>query len=174
MQSGEKIAIGISAVALIVSIANTIFTSPIIIDLYSRPKISVVEANRELDGNTFRTMFIAKNNGSATAKNVELVLNVHAKDIVQTMQGFTGEMKETPNGPPLKTVTLKIGYLAPNDSFVVLLTGSKESLLSTAESYNIKDRSPSNLTIPSAVSIRSEAAVGDVFNQSPWFQVNAK
>lgn len=118
MQRGEKIAIGISVVALIVSIINTILTSPVIISLYSKPDISVVEVNREIDGDTFRTMFIAKNEGLSTAKSVELVLNVHAKDIVQTMQGFTGVMTEKPNGPPLKTVTLKTDYLAPNDSLV--------------------------------------------------------
>lgn len=172
MQRGEKIAIGVSVIALLVSVINTILTSPVIIDLYSKPDISVVETNRELDGDTFRTMFIVKNEGSSTAKNVELVLNTHAKDIVQTMQGFTGEMIEKPNGPPFKTVTLKVNYLPPNDSFIVLLTGSKESLVSTAKAYNMEDGSPSNLTIPNAVSIRSERSIGNIYNQSPWFQVN--
>jgi hypothetical protein len=172
MLQGEKIAIGISIIALVVSIINTILTSPVIINLYSKPEISVVEANRDLNGDTFRTMFIVKNNGSSTAKNVELVLNVNADDIVQTMQGFTGEMAEEPNGPPLKTVTLKLDYLPPNDSFVVLLTGNKENLISIAETLDTEDGSPLNLTIPNAVSIRSELSVGTVFNQSPWFQVN--
>ena len=172
MQRGEKIAIGISAFALIISIVNTALTSPVIINFYSKPEVSVVEVNRELDGDTYRTMFIAKNEGSSTAKSVELILNTHSNDIVQTMQGFTGEMSEKPNGPSLKTLTFKVDYLAPNDSFIVLLTGSKESLLSTADAYNMSDGSPSNLTIPNAVSIRSESSVGNIYNQSPWFQVN--
>ena len=172
MRRGEKIAIGVSVIALLVSVINIILTSPVIIDLYSKPDISVMETNRELAGDTFRTMFIVNNEGSSTANNVELVLNAHAKDIVQTIQGFTGEMMEKPNGPSFKTVTLKVNYLPPNDSFVVLLTGSKESLVSTADAYNMKDGSPSNLTIPNAVSIRSERTIGNIYNQSPWFQVN--
>jgi len=36
----------------------------------------------------------------------------------------------------------------------------------------MKDGSPSNLTIPNAVSIRSEHTIGNIYNQSPWFQVN--
>ncbi|KUJ75284.1 hypothetical protein AVO42_08095 [Thiomicrospira sp. XS5] len=172
MQRGEKIAIGVSVIALLVSVINTILTSPVIINLYSKPDISVVETNRELDGDTFRTMFIVKNKGSSTAKNVELVLNAYAKDIVQTMQGFTGEMIEKPNGPHFKTATLKVNYLPPNDSFIVLLTGRKESLVSISKAYNMKDSSPLNLTIPNAVSIRSERSIGNIYNQSPWFQVN--
>jgi hypothetical protein len=174
MSKESKIAIGISALALVISVVNMILTSPVLINLYSKPEISVEEINRDLDGDTFRTMFIVRNDGLSTARNVELVMNVNADDFIQTMQGFTGEVKEKPNGPPLKTVIFKTTYLPPNDSFFIIITGSKEDLIEMSKSYNMDDGSPSNVTVPAVVTLRSENSIGHVHRQPPWFQVNAK
>jgi hypothetical protein len=174
MQSNTKVPIIISIIALVVSVVNIALTSPIIIDIYTKPKLSVTEVNREIDGNTFHTMFVAKNEGSGTARNVELVINAHAKDIIQPRQGFTGEISEKDNGPSFKTVTFKATFLPAEDFISFIITGSKDSLISDSKAYNIKDHSPSNLTIPSVVSIKSEKGIGKIHHQPPWFQANFK
>jgi hypothetical protein len=174
MGNESKIAIGLSAFALVISIVNMILTSPVLINLYSKPEISVEEINRELDGDTYRTMFIVSNDGSSSAKNVELIMNVNADDFIQTMQGFSGEVTEKSNGTVFKTVTLRASYLPPNDSFYIMITGSKEDLIEMSKSYNMEDGSPANVVVPAVVTLRSENSVGEVYRQPPWFQVNTK
>ncbi len=172
MQLNNKFTTIMSIISLIVSIVTLVLTSPVIIDIYLKPELVISEVNRELDGNTFRTMFILENNGRGTAKNIELVLNTHAKDLIQVMQGFTGESIEKDNGPSFKTVILKTPYLPLHGNIIVLITGSKESLISDSKAYNMEDKSPANLTIPAVVSIKSEKTLGIINNQVAWFQVN--
>jgi len=174
MLKGEKIAIGISAMALIVSILNMALTSPVLIDIYSSPEIAASEVHREFDGDTFRTRFVAKNTGAKSAKNVILTLSAHSDDIIQVAEGFTGDVSETPNGPYFKTVTIKTDYLARDDDIWVFVTGKKENLVSLANSYNMDDGSPSNISIPAIVSIKSERGMGTRKNLAAWFQVNVK
>ena len=84
------------------------------------------------------------------------------------MQGFTGKTVEKENGPSFKTVILKTSNLPPHGEIIVIVTGSKKSLVIDSEGYNIKDNSPIDFAIPFIVSARSERVLADITKIGPW------
>ncbi|WP_085684633.1 MULTISPECIES: hypothetical protein [unclassified Pseudomonas] len=174
MSNSSKFATTLSVSALFVSVVNVALTSPLLLEMYLQPKLVGTEANREIDGDNFRSFFVVKNEGRGTAKSVDIVLNAHHGDFVQVMQGFVGKVEEEPNGPPLKTVRIRSDYLAPNESILIIVTGNKKDLLEDAKAYDMKDLRPVGVTIPAYVSIRSERGLGDVSSPRSWAQTLLK
>ncbi len=171
--TADKVALYTSVAALLLSALNVVFTSPVLIDLYAKPRLTAAEDRRQIDGETFRTTFTVANHGFNGARGVEVILSAHPKDTVQVSPGVSATVEEAPYGPPLKTVRVKLKYLASDEEFSITVSGAKKQLLADSQNYYMENRAPVNLPVPAILNLRSEKGLGTFSNQAPWFYAAA-
>ncbi len=175
MPTADKVALYTSIAALLLSALNVVLTSPVLIDMYAKPRLTASEDHRQIDGDNFKTSFIVSNNGFSGARAVEVVLSAHAKDVVQVSPGVSATVEEQPNGAALKTVRIKLKYLAPDELFSINVSGAKKRLMEDAGNSDADNKAPSptNVPVPAILNLRCEKGLGTFSNQPPWFYLNA-
>lgn len=168
MPTADKVALYTSIAALILSAVNVVLTSPVLIDMYAKPRLTAAEDRRQIDGDNFKTSFTVTNDGFSGARGVEVVLSAHTKDVIQVSPSVSAAVEEQPNGTALKTVRIKLKYLAPDELFSITVTGAKKRLMEDAGNSE-----PVTLPIPAILNVRCEKGLGTFANQPPWFALNA-
>lgn len=172
MPTADKVALYTSIAALLLSALSVVLTSPVLIDMYAKPRLTAAEDRRQIDGDNFKTSFVVTNDGFSGARGVEVVLSAHSKDMVQVSPGVSATVEEQPNGAALKTVRIKLKYLAPDELFSINISGAKKRLMEDAGDY-VENRTPTNVAIPAILNVRCEKGLGTFSNQPPWFALNA-
>ncbi len=172
MPTADKVALYTSVAALLMSAMNVVLTSPVLIDMYAKPRLSASEDHRQIEGDNFRTTFIVSNNGFSGARAVEVVLSAHAKDVIQVSPSVSATVEEQPNGAVLKTVRIKLKYLAPDELFSINASGAKKRLMEDAAGY-ADSKTEGNAPVPAILNLRCEKGLGTFSNQPPWFNLNA-
>lgn len=168
MPTADKVALYTSVAALLLSAMNVVLTSPVLIDMYAKPRLSASEDHRQIEGDSFKTSFVVANSGFRGARAVEVVLSAHAKDVIQVSPSVSATVEEQPNGA-LKTVRIKLKYLAPNEAFSINASGAKKRLMEDAAG----DKPGANGPVPAILNLRCEKGLGAFTNQPPWFNLNA-
>lgn len=172
MPTADKVALTTSIAALLLSAVNVVLSSPVLIDMYAKPRLTASEDRRQIEGDNFKTSFIVANDGFSGARGVEVVLSAHAKDVVQVSPSVSAAIEEQPNGTALKTVRIKLKYLAPDELFSITVTGAKKRLMEDAGNSD-ETRTAATLPIPAILNVRCEKGLGTFSNQPPWFALNA-
>ncbi len=173
MPTADKVALYTSIAALLLSAVNVVLTSPVLIDVYAKPRLTASEDHRQIEGDNFKTSFTVSNNGFSGARAVEVVLSTHAKDVVQVSPSVSANVEEQPNGGALKTVRIKLKYLAPDEAFSINVSGAKKQLMEDAGNSDADSKTPANGPIPALLNVRCEKGLGTFTNQPPWFYLNA-
>jgi len=110
----------IALVALVVSLAQFILTTPILSEIYFSPALVVREIGNDKNDPNLIT-FELKNEGATTAKNVQIGLTCHDSDkiILLPEKGST----ITKNARAfIKTYDIFIPYLAKDETMVIVIT----------------------------------------------------
>ncbi len=172
MPTADKVALATSIAALLLSAVNVVLTSPVLIDMYAKPRLTASEDRRQIEGDNFKTSFIVANDGFNGARGVEVILSAHAKDVIQVSPSVSATVEEQQNGTAVKTVRIKLKYLAPDELFSITVTGAKKRLMEDAGNSD-ESKAPVALPIPAILNLRSEKGLGTFSNQPPWFALNA-
>lgn len=173
MEGSGRLATTLAIIAVVISVANVLLTSPVLIGLYSEPKLGVTEAGRASSGDRFQTSFVLRNEGRGTAKSVEMVINAHDSDLLQVLQGSV-KTEEKSNGPLFKIVTLRAEYLAPKETVLIVVFGERKRLLEDSQFINLRDQSRMTVTLPTVSLLRAEHGLGVIYNLPAWFPPEAK
>lgn len=110
----------IAIVALALSVLQFVFNTPIFVDYYLKPKISISGSSTPLDTKLRVANFKLTNNGEKSATNVEVGLTVGSGDVVKIMPNIKSTIIEEEDAPLFKNVRIEIPKL--NAGEVVLIS----------------------------------------------------
>jgi hypothetical protein len=110
----------IAIVALALSVLQFIFNTPIFVDFYLKPKISISGSATPLGSDQRLGSFTLTNSGEKSATNVEVGLTVGSGDVVKIMPNIKATIIEEEEAPLFKNVRIEIPKL--NSGEVVLIS----------------------------------------------------
>lgn len=115
-------AITIATLALILSVAQFLLTTPIFVNFYLYPDLKISGSGSPLDSETLVGTFVLRNEGRAPAKKVEVGFVLQENQRISIMPKIKSEVVITDDSPVLvKNVRLDIPRLNPGEEVVVII-----------------------------------------------------
>lgn len=115
-------AITIAILALMLSFAQFFLTTPIFVNLYFQPDLKISGSGSLLDSETLVGTFVLRNDGRASAKNIEVGFVLQEKQRISIMPKLKSEIIVTDDSPVLvKNVRLDIPRLNSGEEVVILV-----------------------------------------------------
>lgn len=119
----------LSIAALLVALLQFIISSPFFIDYYYKANFEIVEEPPMVRGKTYTTIYIIQNPSKNTVNNIEVSIQMMAKDIIQSIPGRLIQFNFEENGPNLKNCFFSIDKLVPNESFAITIDSDIDSTI---------------------------------------------
>jgi hypothetical protein len=153
-------AITISVIALVISFAQLLVTTPFVVDLYLKPRLVVEQVPHSGSPNV--VTFYVRNDGRATAKSIEIGVVAGEQDRVSTMPDLGGTVNND-ESKVIRNFRVTVPYLNRSEGFWVHVYRDASTpqnlvgqLIDRPEIW--LDTGP----IPAVTYLRSDGGAGDI------------
>lgn len=152
----------IAALALIVSVAQLLVTAPVLLKIFVKPRLEVVQVQISNARDDFYSgaggIFIVRNNGSAPATKVELGLMLFSDQKVTVIPNVSGQVISEQDDSLVRT-RVEFEHLQPVEEVLVMVTPSNRGMPDAPNQAGAKDEF--SLGLPKVFFIRSAEGQGE-------------
>jgi len=163
MSNNEKVTIGISSLALLLTLIQLVFSTPYFSDrIYHADVIGRIEKSGYKEGK-LNSIYTIKNEGNKSSETLAISFTCFKDDKITTAPNLNIIVEEKENGPALKDIIIKTESFLPGDYIFVMI--STDSLKHSKDSM-------SNI-VPFLGQIKSKDGFGKIIrNKSSISELN--
>lgn len=160
LTKNEKLTLGISILALLLTLWQLVFSSPMFSKFFYSPEVLGTEERTISKKGTFVSTYKVCNVGNKPAENLLISVSCFAKDYITIIPTLDYDVQHKKNGEPLKDIMIKANTFLPKDQIIIVVDSDSSDINSFER--QMRAQNATNWKIPSLSVIKYSEGFGKI------------